>query len=69
MTSALRTPESERGAGAVLAGGTLRYSTVWEDHLLLERGLEPRSGDDLLVIASAGDNVLNLLLHEPRRIV
>jgi len=54
---------------SVLAAGELRYSTVWEDHLLLERGLEPQSDDDLLVIASAGDNVLNLLLLEPRRIV
>lgn len=56
-------------ATAVLAGGELRYSTVWEDHLLLERGLAPRYGDDLLMIAGAGDNVLNLLLREPRRIV
>jgi S-adenosylmethionine-diacylglycerol 3-amino-3-carboxypropyl transferase len=56
-------------ATSVLAGGELRYSTVWEDHLLLERGLAPRFGDDLLVIAGAGDNVLNLLLREPRRIV
>lgn len=56
-------------AASVLATGELRYSMVWEDHLLLERGLAPRKGDDLLVIASAGDNVLNLLLREPRRIV
>src|SRR6185436_15480173 len=57
------------GITTVLAGGELRYSTVWEDHLLLERGLAPRAGDDVLVLASAGDNVLNLLLREPRRIV
>lgn len=56
-------------ATAVLAAGELRYSTVWEDHLLLEQGLNPRADDDLLVVASAGDNVLNLLLCEPRRIV
>ena len=55
-------------ASAVLATGELRYSSVWEDHLLLEQGLNPRGDDDLLVVASAGDNVLNLLLREPRRI-
>src|SRR4051812_40051699 len=56
-------------AATILAGGELRYSTVWEDHLLLERGLDLHPGDDVLVLSSAGDNVLNLLLREPRRIV
>ena len=69
MTSAARTAPRTMDAAIVLAGGELRYSTVWEDHLLLERGLAPRFGDDLLMIAGAGDNVLNLLLREPRRIV
>src|SRR5262245_36888345 len=64
-----RTAAPTLDVASVLAAGELRYSTVWEDHLLLERGLEPKSDDDLLVIASAGDNVLNLLLLEPRRIV
>ena len=54
---------------AVLAGGELRYSTVWEDPRLLARGLGSRAGEELLVIASAGCNVLNLLLGAPRRIV
>jgi S-adenosylmethionine-diacylglycerol 3-amino-3-carboxypropyl transferase len=49
--------------------GELRYSRVWEDHLLLERGLHVGTGDELLLIASAGCNVLNLLLQEPRRVV
>jgi S-adenosylmethionine-diacylglycerol 3-amino-3-carboxypropyl transferase len=49
--------------------GELRYSRVWEDHLLLERGLAIGPEDELLVIASAGCNVLNLLLQAPRRIV
>ena len=56
------------GLAAALAG-ELRYSTVWEDHLLLEEGLAVDSDDELLVIASAGCNVLNLLLRAPRRIV
>jgi S-adenosylmethionine-diacylglycerol 3-amino-3-carboxypropyl transferase len=50
-------------------GGELRYSRVWEDHLLLERGLGVGPDDELLLIASAGCNVLNLLLQAPRRIV
>ena len=49
--------------------GQIRYSRVWEDHLLLERGLEIAPQDEVLMIASAGCNVLNLLLSEPRRIV
>lgn len=47
----------------------LRYSQVWEDHRLLERGLQLGSGDDVLSIAGAGANVLALLLAEPRSIV
>lgn len=69
MTTVGRASHTTSDAVAVLAGGELRYSTVWEDHQLLELGLDPRPGDDLLVIASAGDNVLNLLLREPRRII
>jgi S-adenosylmethionine-diacylglycerol 3-amino-3-carboxypropyl transferase len=49
--------------------GELRYSRVWEDHLLLERGLGVGAGGEYLVVASAGCNVLNLLLHEPEKIV
>lgn len=49
--------------------GELRYSRVWEDHLLLERGLEIGADDRLLIIGSAGCNVFNLLLCEPQRIV
>ena len=51
-----------------IADGSLRYSSVWEDHRLLEQALA--TGDsDVLIIASAGCNVLNLLLRAPRRIV
>jgi S-adenosylmethionine-diacylglycerol 3-amino-3-carboxypropyl transferase len=69
MSGDPRTAAPTLHVASVLAAGELRYSTVWEDHLLLERGLAPKADDDLLVIASAGDNVLNLLLLEPRRIV
>jgi S-adenosylmethionine-diacylglycerol 3-amino-3-carboxypropyl transferase len=54
---------------ATALAGELRYSTVWEDHLLLEEGLRIGADDELLVVAGAGCNVLNLLLHAPRRIV
>jgi S-adenosylmethionine-diacylglycerol 3-amino-3-carboxypropyl transferase len=47
---------------------TIRYGEVWEDHLLLERGLRVGPGDDVLSIASAGCNVLALLLQEPRSV-
>lgn len=47
---------------------SLRYSTVWEDISLLSRGLRIRPEDDVLSITSAGDNVLGLLLDEPRSI-
>ena len=56
-------------ATAVLAGGQLRYSAVWEDHALLEGALRVHEGTTLLMIASAGCNVLNLLRLAPRRIV
>ena len=46
----------------------VRYSQVWEDHLLLERGLDINPDDDVLSICSAGDNVLALLLLEPRSV-
>jgi S-adenosylmethionine-diacylglycerol 3-amino-3-carboxypropyl transferase len=69
MTTLDRPSDAANDALTVLAGGELRYSTVWEDHRLLEHGLDLRSGDDLLVIASAGDNVLNLLLRQPRRLI
>jgi S-adenosylmethionine-diacylglycerol 3-amino-3-carboxypropyl transferase len=62
-TSPLRVSEI-----ASTLAGELRYSRVWEDHLLLEQGLGVDRAGEYLVIASAGCNVLNLLLHEPARI-
>jgi S-adenosylmethionine-diacylglycerol 3-amino-3-carboxypropyl transferase len=47
---------------------TLRYGQVWEDHRLAEEGLAVGPGDDVVCIASAGCNVLHLLLREPRSI-
>ncbi len=53
----------------LFAEGTLRYSQVWEDHLLVEEGLKAGPGDDVLSIASAGCNVLGLLLRGVKRVV
>jgi S-adenosylmethionine-diacylglycerol 3-amino-3-carboxypropyl transferase len=52
-----------------IADGSLRYSSVWEDYRLLDLGLALDRSSDLLVVASAGCNVLNLLLRTPRRLV
>jgi len=51
MTTIGRASDAASDALAVLAGGELRYSTAWEDHRLLEHGLDLRSGDDVLVVA------------------
>jgi S-adenosylmethionine-diacylglycerol 3-amino-3-carboxypropyl transferase len=56
-------------AAPAIADGSLRYSSVWEDYRLLERGLAIDESSDVLMIAGAGCNVLNLLLRAPRRIV
>ena len=53
----------------LLAEGVIRYSQVWEDHALVEGALEVGPGDDVLSIASAGCNVLALLLREPRSVL
>ena len=46
----------------------IHYSKVWEDQGILEDGLAVQPGDDVLSITSAGDNVLALLLREPRSV-
>jgi S-adenosylmethionine-diacylglycerol 3-amino-3-carboxypropyl transferase len=47
---------------------TLRYGQVWEDHRLVEDGLDVGPEDDVLAIASAGCNVLHLLLAGARSV-
>jgi S-adenosylmethionine-diacylglycerol 3-amino-3-carboxypropyl transferase len=44
----------------------VRYARVWEDHLLVEEGLAIGADDEVISIGSAGCNVLNALLREPR---
>ena len=55
-------------ARVATADAIIRYSQVWEDCALLRRALAVRPDDDILSIGSAGDNVLALLLDEPRSI-
>lgn len=45
------------------------YSQCWEDPLVLSRGLEVTPSDDVLSVASGGDNSLALLLDNPRSII
>jgi len=47
---------------------TIRYSQVWEDWRLLEKGLDIQRGDDVVSVCSAGDNALALLLLEPNSV-
>jgi S-adenosylmethionine-diacylglycerol 3-amino-3-carboxypropyl transferase len=46
----------------------LLYARVWEDERVLRRALELGSTDDVLSIASAGDNAFALLLDDVRRV-
>ena len=45
---------------------TISYSQCWEDPRLVEEALKINSDDDVLSIASGGDNSLALLLANPR---
>ncbi len=47
----------------------IRYAQCWEDADILTEGLGIQSGDTCLSIASAGDNVLALLCHDPDRVI
>lgn len=46
----------------------IRYSLVWEDSRTLFTGLQIASTDQVLVITSAGCNVLNALLQRPAQV-
>ncbi len=47
----------------------IRYSLVWEDSYNLYRGLQIQPADRVLIITSAGCNVLNTLLAKPRQVI
>lgn len=46
----------------------IRYSLVWEDSETLYNTLKINKFDDLLIITSAGCNVLNALIKKPRSV-
>ncbi len=47
----------------------IRYAQCWEDADILTEGLGIQSGDTCLSIASAGDNALAMLCHDPARVI
>jgi len=47
----------------------IAYSTCWEDYGIIQEALNVNKNDILLSISSAGCNVLNLLLHNPKKIL
>lgn len=47
----------------------IRYAQCWEDADILLAGLDVQPGDTCLSIASAGENSLSMLVHDPARVV
>ena len=47
----------------------IRYAQCWEDADILLPGLDIQPGESCLSIASAGENVLSMLTHDPARVV
>ena len=47
----------------------LEYNACWEDFQIIQKALRTTQNDTVLSISSAGDNVLNLLLDDPRKIM
>ena len=46
----------------------IRYAQVWEDADILLEALKINQNDNILSIASAGENALSLLIHNPNRV-
>ena len=46
----------------------IRYAQVWEDADILVNALEINENDNILSIASAGENSLSLLVKNPRHV-
>ncbi len=66
--STTETPKLRSEVAQTLSLDRVRYSAVWEDHLLVTNGLKINADDDVLSVASAGTNVLAILLEEPRSV-
>ena len=54
--------------GNLFFSSPIRYAQGWEDHEVVEEGLNVKKNDVLACILASGDNVLNLLLLEPSKI-
>ena len=46
----------------------IRYAQVWEDAEILIKGLRINENDNVLSIASAGENALSLLTQNPKKV-
>ncbi len=47
----------------------IRYANCWEDADILLEGLQPKAGDKILSIGSAGDNSFSMLVADPELVV
>lgn len=45
------------------------YSTCWEDFDIIQKALQVKKDDTIISITSAGCNVLNFLLYDPKKII
>jgi S-adenosylmethionine-diacylglycerol 3-amino-3-carboxypropyl transferase len=68
MIPPLKLSLSSSAEFSALDHNIIRYSKVWEDYRIASEALNLVNGDHLLIVASAGCNVLNLLLKEPESI-
>jgi hypothetical protein len=68
-SSTSSTNEADSGVKKTADFSKIRYSQVWEDTQVLRDALELNDESVVFSIASAGDNVLGLLLDNPRKIV
>lgn len=46
----------------------IRYSQVWEDAEILIKGLDINENDNILTIASAGENAISMLIKNPNKV-
>ena len=46
----------------------IRYARVWEDAEILIEALEINENDNILSIASAGENAISMLIKNPNKV-
>ena len=46
----------------------IRYAQVWEDAEILIEALDIKEEDNILSIASAGENALSILIKNPKKV-